>query len=238
MHRFFIKQKDIDGPLARLSGEEAHHLRTVRLKPGEKVELYDGTGNVYQAQIQSKDKAAQLIITGHTMLSRPAPELSIGQGLLKGKKMDFLLQKCTELGVKTFIPYTSRYCVVTPPKESKSDRWQKISMEACKQCGNPFPLDIKNTCLFEELLENTNQYATKLIFWEKETAGSIANFSTLSSTPSILALIGPEGGFSEEEVKMAVAAGFTSLSLGRRTLRAETATLSITSILQHLGGNL
>ncbi len=238
MHRFFIETKNIKGSQATLSGPEAHHLRTIRLSCGDTVELYDGQGGVYRAEVSEISRSVQLTIHDKETFLPSTPSLCIGQGLLKGKKMDFLLQKSTELGVASFIPFYSSHCAAPPVKSSKHDRWHKIMLEACKQSGRPIPLEIRSPVDLDDLMAEAGNYSIRIIFWEKEEETRLQDLGSLASTASIIALVGPEGGFSDEEIDRAIAAGFTPVTLGSRTLRAETATLSAITLLQFLGGNL
>lgn len=239
MHRFFIHPDDIQGGQATLAGTEAHHLRHVlRLGPGEEIELFDGSGAVYLARISRVGKEIALAITARHTAPPETPALCIAQGILKGKKMDFVVQKACELGVTTFIPFHSDHCAVPLPRDAKTFRWEKIIMEACKQCGRPIPLAVGAVADFDALLAAAAPHAGKLIFWEKETRLHLSGLPPLAGLPSIIALIGPEGGFSDAEIDKAEQAGFTSVSLGRRTLRAETAALSVMAILQYLGNKL
>ncbi len=239
MHRFFIDPADITNNQAILRDEEAHHLRKVlRLQAGAVVELLDGCGSVYQAEVGHAGHEVCLNILSLETHQPNSSRLVIGQGLLKGQKMDFLVQKANELGVAAFFPFSSDHCAVRPPKEMKRARWEKIVLESCKQCGRPLPLHLEEIRNFDALLADSTEYDKKVILWEKETALHLNDIGQLSSTPSIIALIGPEGGFSQEEVGRATAAGFIPVSLGKRTLRAETAALTAMAVLQFLGGNL
>ncbi len=239
MHRFFIDKTTITGSSAQLSGPEAHHLRNVlRLTQGTLVELYDGLGTAYQAKITELGKQVSLAIISRSCHKPTTPHLHIAQGILKGKKMDFIIQKATELGVSRFTPLDSTHTAVRPPKSSKFERWQKIMLEACKQCGRPLPLTITTTQIFNDLLNQADSSATKIIFWEKETNCTLNDFNTLDKSHSITAMIGPEGGFSDQEIEQAVKAGFIPTSMGKQILRAETASISAMAILQFLSGNL
>lgn len=222
-----------------MAGAEAHHLRTVlRLGAGADIELFDGSGGVYQARITHIGKEIELTITSQTTFAASPPLLAIAQGLLKGKKMDLLVQKANELGVTSFLPFHSDHCVAPSPKDAKLLRWDKILLESCKQCGRPIPLQVAELLSFDSVLARGGKYETKIIFWERETQNRLRDFQVVAAAGSILALIGPEGGFSIEEIDRATRAGFTPVSLGRLTLRAETATLAAMSVLQYLGGNL
>ncbi len=241
MRRFFVNRADIHGDRVLLAGAEAHHLTVVlRLTEGDQIHLFDGTGASYQARIERITKnsvEARLLATAYP--ERSQRQIHLGQGLLKGKKMDFVIQKATELGIDCVHPFTSRHCAVKHQAENRHARWQKIVLEACKQCNRPVP----PTCLpvtdFDALLAATSSFGTKLVFWEQETRGRLTDFITDNPEKQpLLFLIGPEGGFCETEIARAQNAGFSPVSLGSRTLRAETATIAASAILQYLLGNL
>lgn len=241
MPRFFVEQSDIHGSTAIIRGAEAHHLKAVlRLRPKDRISLFDGTGKIYQAEIVhiSSDTAeAAILATEQAQINRPAVHL--GQALLKGKKMDLIVQKATELGIASIYPYVSTYCTVSAPNENKADRWNRLALEACKQCGRAVPLACRPTTDFDTLLAAGGDYGTKLIFWEQETSQTLHHIlPDTQIIESALFLIGPEGGFSREEVNKATAKGFQPARLGKLTLRAETASLAAMAILQYLLGNL
>ncbi|OKY76009.1 MAG: hypothetical protein BM485_06565 [Desulfobulbaceae bacterium DB1] len=239
MHRFFIDPEDTNNNQAILRGREAHHLcKVLRLQAGAAVELLDGRGAVYQAEVAQTGHDVFLTILSREIHQPDSPSLTIAQGLLKGQKMDFLAQKANELGVTAFLPFSSDHCAVTPPKEMKRSRWEKIVLESCKQCGRPVPLQLGEVVHFNTLLAESTGYDKKIILWEKETESRLHDIGPPASSLSVIALIGPEGGFSKEEVNRAELAGFLPVSLGKRTLRAETAALSAMAVLQFLGGNL
>ncbi len=244
MRRFFIDPKDVTGSKATITGDEAHHISDVlRLKTGTAIELFDGMGKIYQARIEvfSKGRVEVVILTSgednHT-----GSHLTIGVALLTGKKMDLVMQKATELGVERISPYISCHCSVKERNPNKEERWQRIVLEACKQCNRPTPPQCRDVANLTTLLTEAEANATKIIFWEQEQSRTLTDiFSTEAEPPpptTVLALFGPEGGFSKEEIAQAVAAGFTPVSLGKRILRAETAVISGSAILQFLLGNL
>ncbi len=236
MRRFYINPGNINETRAILTGPESHHLRVVlRLEAGEKIELFDGTGAIYQAVIRDIDKKEVLLQTiSKQMAEECGPSVHFAQALLKGKKMDFLIQKATELGIEAIHPFTSLHCAVQPSYD-KTKRWEKISIEACKQCGRPKPLSCYPVCDLSQVLKKGKSHDTKLIFWEKEKAALDLVLQT--SVQSIFMLIGPEGGFSDGEVESALRQNFQPVSLGRRILRAETAAFCAMSIVQYLLGN-
>jgi 16S rRNA (uracil1498-N3)-methyltransferase len=247
MRRFFVEPDDIAGAQAFLTGQEARHIANVlRLAPGATITLFDGSGSYYEAQLvrvtptRVETRIVSItpyIDTGET--DRPALHLAIA--LLKGKKMNFLIQKSTELGVASLRPFRSQYCAVYDDAAGKIPRWQRIAREACKQCNRPKPPAVCKTADFTDLLAATGQehHDLKLIFWE-ETGGKTLQeiLGPLQQIKSSMVIIGPEGGFSSAEVEDALAAGFTAVTLGRQILRSETAAIAAISILQYKLGNL
>ena len=225
-----------------LSGPEAHHLRAVlRLSPGDRVTLLDGTGRLYKTTLTSLTKdEAEVKILKIREAERTPVVVQFGQALLKGKKMDLLVQKANELGIEVLEPFISSRCEVKIGAPEKEERWQRIILESCKQSGRALPMACRPIRAWEALLADEAAFDLNLIFWEGEEQHSLRRvFDTLAASPrSVRAFIGPEGGFSAEEIRQAEAAGFQAVSLGRRTLRAETASLAAMAILQHHFGNL
>jgi 16S rRNA (uracil1498-N3)-methyltransferase len=239
MHRFFINPLNIEGLRATLSGPEAHHLRNVlRVSTGDEVELYDGAGSIYRAAVEKNGREIELAILSRQISVPDEPSLFIAQGFLKGKKMDFLIQKATELGIAGFFPFHSAHCAVPASKEDRTSRWDKITLEACKQSGRPIPLQVTPFPDLNTLLAESEGYSCKLIFWEKEIFTRLQTLAHLSSQRSVIAVIGPEGGFADGEIDKARQSGFLPVSLGNLTLRAETACISTMAILQYLCNKL
>jgi 16S rRNA (uracil1498-N3)-methyltransferase len=248
MRRFFVAPENITGSTAVLTGPEARHIATVlRLSTGITIILFDGTGSYYEAVLTkispSRVETKIVSITPYIETAEDFhPALHLGIGLLKGKKMDLIIQKITELGVASLSPFRSRYCVAQDRTGSRISRWEKIALEACKQCNRPKPLDINSTENFKELLSDSKEeiHDLKLIFWEnKEGQKPLREiFAPLKKIRSVMILIGPEGGFSADEVGQAIDAGYEPVTMGSRVLRSETAVITAVSILQHELGNL
>ena len=249
MRRFFVNPDDISGKTAVLGGREAHHLATVlRYDVDQLIRLFDGKGKIYEARITSIDKykvEASILSSSEKQAESSIP-LHIGQALMKGKKTDTVIQKATELGVTSFHPFVSRYCISRDMTGQRgirrNERWTQIAMEACKQSNRAVPMECLPLNDFDWLIDEasySSKYDLKLIFWEEENKRTLdAIVDDIKSSESVFAIIGPEGGFSKAEVAKAVEAGFLPVSLGHRILRAETASLSAISILQYLLGNL
>jgi 16S rRNA (uracil1498-N3)-methyltransferase len=246
MRRFFVDPENITGRSAVLIGPEARHIAAVlRLAPETTIILFDGSGSYYEAQIMKISPArveARIvsIVPYIPEAEDTRPKLHLAVGLLKGKKMDFVIQKCTELGIESLHPFRAQYCAVHDATENKLSRWQKIALEACKQCNRPTPPDLYEITEYNNLLVQSNKdYDLKVLFWEDEDQNTLHEMiAATGKVLSALVIIGPEGGFSPDEAKAAIGAGFKPVTLGSRILRAETAAIAATAILQHELGNL
>jgi len=247
MRRFFIDPENISGSTAVLTGTEARHISAVlRLALETTITLFDGSGSYYEARIMkiSPAKVETKIISITPYIDEAEdkrPALHLAVGLLKGKKLDFIIQKITELGIESLHPFHSQYCAAPNTAGGKLSRWQKIAREACKQCNRPKPPDLYEVTDYKNLLfrSEKDNHDLKIIFWEDEEQNTLRETIALSSeAQSVLVLIGPEGGFSSGEVAAAIAAGFKPVTLGSRILRAETAAIAAVVILQHELGNL
>jgi 16S rRNA (uracil1498-N3)-methyltransferase len=229
--------------MAVLEDSDAHHLRAVmRLRAGDSIVLFDGSGIEYQARIRTIDsKSVQVELLSQTVSAAESRlELAIAQGLLKEKKMDELIRPLTELGVTRWIPCRAHRCVPVPDSRrmaARHARWQKIGLEALKQCRRSRPMEIDEPVHFESALELAEPYPLKLLFWENESV--LIDHSGAEMRPNgVFIMIGPEGGFEFEEVEKARAGGFKTVGLGPRILRAETATLTAATLVQFLWGDL
>lgn len=234
MHRFFIPPQAIDGDTVVLSGSQAHHLHTVlRIRAGQPVELCDGTGAVYHTEIlKCTENSVQGRITGQVIESAGTDfPLTLAQGILKGKKMDLVLQKATELGVDTLMPVLTRYCQQHGNLDRRMLRWQRIVLEACKQCGRSAPMQITPVIDLQQL--PVASYTYPLLCWEKEQQAMVGP-ELFAAPGKVLLLIGPEGGFNRQEVQFAADSGFRFVTLGPLVLRAETAAIAAVGIIQYL----
>ncbi len=238
MRRFFIHPDNIRNSIATLSGPEAHHLaRVLRMKPGMPVSLFDGTGNSYEGIIESiTEQSAVIIIHEQKKITRSGTAVHFAQALLSGKKMDLVVQKATELGIDSLHPFVSKYCTGKLEKD-KISRWERISLESCKQSGRAIPMKIHPPVEFSSIINSGCNFDSKLIFWEKEKNHG-PDIIAGGSTGRLICIIGAEGGFADEEVSLALNKGFNPVTLGSLTLRAETAAISAMAIIQFLVGNL
>jgi 16S rRNA (uracil1498-N3)-methyltransferase len=244
-HRFFIPQAQIEHPLSIITGDEVNHIKNVlRLKPGDTITLFDGTGAEYVTRIieLSSNKIAVEIIEKTDSYSESAVHINIGQAFLKEKKMDSLIRQVTELGINHWQPFFSERSIPTPdPKRlySRTQRWEKIMIEAVKQCGRSHLMQIGQAVSFSEMLKLANNADIKIIFWENAVNVLRPNTFSIDKNEirSVYSIIGPEGGFSEVEGKQAMKAGFFPVKIGPRILRAETASVAVCTLLQYLFGD-
>lgn len=238
MRRFFIEKDDIERSTVILPEDEAHHLKNVlRMETGTLVELFDGQGSIYTAVIETTTPHVSLKIRSHETAPETKPIVDVAQGILQGKKMDFLVQKATELGVGSILPFQSQHSTLRNPSQNKTNRWQKIAFEASKQCRRPYPMEIRPYVNLVDILASSSDYSLKIVLWEQEKNNSLADLPDLRNIDSLLVVIGPEGGFATKEIDNCLDASFLPVSMGSRILRAETAALSIMTILQFLAGN-
>jgi len=225
--------------LVTLTSDEARHLREVlRLKTGDDVQVFDGTGREFRAVVsQARRESAELELGAEIQPPRPESplKLTLAVALLKGEKFDLVVQKGTELGVNRFIPLVTRYADIRLRDESDASkrvtRWQRIALEAAKQCGRAVVPEINLPVSFKPLIREE-----KGCFLFAERGGSA--LSTDLRTNNFIAIVGSEGGWSDEELDQARTEGVPIVTLGGRVLRAETAAIATAVLLQHRYGDL
>ncbi len=242
---YFIQSTQITGQRVRITGDLAHHLRDVlRFSPGETFDVVDERRRRYRivAENITPDHLQAEIIAVEEPSDGPPLYLSLAQSVLKRSKMDWVVQKATEIGVAKLVPLVTERTVVRPSADRsfrQRSRWLKIAKDAAQQCGRldipamEAPIDLSR------LLACGADADLKLILWELETECTFRS-ALQADRPirSIMLVVGPEGGFSSREVTLAREAGFRVVSLGRRILRAETASISALSILQYELGDM
>jgi 16S rRNA (uracil1498-N3)-methyltransferase len=243
--RFFISKKDIAGVCCSIAGEEFQHLRRVlRLKPGDAVTLLDDGGLEHAAVIRhvSETHAQVEVLRSYQPERESSLKLTLSLALTKGEKTDWVVEKATEMGVQTIIPFVSTHTVPKldeSKKQRRMERWQKIALSAVKQCGRTRVPAILPLTDFYQLLGQAGSDSLKLFFWEQETDRTLRQIHASSPDSSaIFVVIGPEGGFSSAEAALAIEHGFQSIHLGRRVLRAETAAIAAVALVQFLWGDL
>jgi len=195
----------------------------LRLKPGDRIKLFDGTGFEYEGVIR-KMSAAKVdveILNKVRATVRSGTQIMVAQAFLKEKKMDDLVRKLRELGVAKWIPFFSQRSIARPDASrlaGRSRRWHRIAAEALKQCRRIDLPEIAEAFSFEEVLEFSKTCDLKIVFWEDESTPLRKDIQSneKNSIKRILLMLGPEGGFTRKEIEMAVHSGFVVAGLGPR----------------------
>ncbi len=225
MHRFFIPPEWIYGDTVILQGAVAHQIKNVlRMQPGAQIVVMDDTGAEYEVALVAVEKTEvrAAVIEKHLARGEPVTAITLYQCMLKKDNFEWVLQKCTEIGVSCFVPVISARTVVQQVKDNKLMRWERIIIEAAEQSGRGRVPKLDEPVDFKQAISEANKFDRTLIPWEQESARTLRD----ALTPDLrrLALfIGPEGGFDEHEIALAVATDMIPVTLGSRILRAETA---------------
>lgn len=243
MRRFFLEEIDETAKIVEVTGEEFIHLKKVlRLGPGDDAAIFNGKGLELFGRIESIGQRSAIIsIEGRSEKTvESALDLALLQGLLKGDRPEFIVQKATELGLTGICFYTTARTVPRVDgegAEKKLLRWKKAAIEAAKQCGRTTLPRITLATGLKEAVQGS-EAELKLLLWEKEGTASLGDRLEGRSPRSAALLIGPEGGLSEDEALLAERAGFLKAGMGPRILRAETAAVAAAAIVQYAFGGL
>lgn len=244
-HRFHIPANVWNPQNPVLTGAEAHHATDVlRLREGDAVVVFDGRGAEQAARISGIGKDQVTLSPGPVAKSAPLPcQIALGQAIPKGKNMEWIVQKATELGASAIFPVLSERTIVRLEKEeaeSKRDKWQRVAVEACKQSGQNFLPEVSLPVSMEDLLvRHAKGYELVIIASLQPGARHLKALleehqSMRGQLPkSVLILIGPEGDFTPAEINRALSGGAQPMSLGPIVLRTETAALYSLSVLAH-----
>jgi len=245
--RFFAPPDAFSRDTVHLDSDEARYLREVlRLKPGEQVFVFNGEGKEFQCTIEEARRDSSLLkVVSEIEPARPESplRLTLALALLKGEKFDLVVQKATELGVTTITPVTTKLADIRLRDQSDAKkrvvRWQRIALEAAKQSGRAVLPEVANPVAFAECVSKTPTSSVRLMFSERD-GGLLLQVVESRNEPvhAVTALVGSEGGWTDEELGSAREAGWEVITLGGRTLRAETAAIAATTLVQHLFGDL
>lgn len=241
MSRIFLQEAIADTDTIAITGENARYLSTVlRSIPGDTIIITDRNYNSFSAQISSvTKKVVTVTLVSQLSFDTESPlQIALLQGLLKGTKMDFVIQKATELGVSKIIPVVTERSQIRQTR--KLVRWKKIAEEASRQsCRNAVPR-ILPVIDFAKLFTGNRKITKRgILFWEEGGGESVSSLMKKFEKHGAISLfVGPEGGFTEREVKTASGEGFHKATFGKRILRAETAALTAVSIIQYELGDL
>lgn len=238
MRRFHAPIKEFaDGPVT-LDEDETRHLRDVlRLKIGDEVAVFDGDGNEFLCRIEAisrKETTAGIIKRVDAAAPESPLDLTLASVAIPGDRYDLIVQKAVELGVNTFIPLASiRSEIKLKDLPKKLIRWRRIALDAAKQCGRARIMTIGEPQNVAEFL-NLSHGSSKMFFSEREGT----KLPTVEKTDALLAVIGPKGGWDDTEIETARRNDFEIVTLGGRIMRAETAAIALTAILQNRFGDI
>jgi len=246
MHKFFVPKNSIDGNNAVIEGEDVKHIyKVLRLQVGDKVSVNNSEGKEYVGEIIFIDKnAVNINLLEESAINNESPiEVYLYQGMPKSTKMDLIVQKNTELGVKAITPIiTERVVVKTELKEFKKvERWNRIALEACKQCKRSLIPKINVPIEFDNLLEELKKMDLVVVPYENQEGYGIKKLVKnieKDKTNKVAIVIGPEGGFEDGEILKLREIGSEIVTLGPRILRTETAGFTCLSLIMYELGDL
>lgn len=236
MTRIFVRNSLKDLKTFIPDPDDCHYLlQVLRMRQGEEFCVVDAEGTVYNAVITSvgkKELEAELISqqdTSHEMKAK----ITLYQSVSKGERMDLTIQKSVELGVTKIVPVLSDRCVVKlDGKSGKSDRWQKIALEAARQSGRDIVPEVTEPVKFADAVKNCDE-DIKIIPWEEARDETLKDILSKTNEGSIAVFIGPEGGFDSSEADLAIANGIKPVTLGPRILRTETAGPAVLAMINY-----
>jgi 16S rRNA (uracil1498-N3)-methyltransferase len=235
-HRFHVNDLS-DGKRVPLPPETVHHLRVLGLAEGSEVVLFDGTGLEVLARIESLSRAdARALVLRRTRLSREAAiEVTLACAVPRGPRMDTLVRACAELGVVRLVPLITRRSVAKPAEagrpSQKMDRWRKISVSASEQSGRNRIMSVESPTAFADFLQRTRDFDLAVVLSPDESAPTLpALLARHEQISSLVVLVGPEGGFTEEESALALGHGVETARLTRSILRVETACIAAAAV--------
>jgi 16S rRNA (uracil1498-N3)-methyltransferase len=237
-----------DGASVALSSEESRHLRDVlRLRAGDEAHVFDGEGREFACVVgETRGREATLEVRARVEPQRAESplDLTLGVALLKGEKFDLVVQKATELGVARIVPMLTVRADVRPRDKRDNvrrvERWRRLALEAAKHSGRARVPSVTEPVVFDPFIKGAaGDGELRILFAERGGVGlDSISFESESSPAAITALVGPEGGWDGEEIELAREHGWKIITLGGRTLRAETAAIVVTTLLQNLFGDL
>lgn len=242
MYHFFVEPMQIGPTHICVSGTDVNHIKNVlRMKPGEELAVSDGCGSTYTCAIEELD-AEQVnlrIIHVEEASTELKASITLFQGLPKGDKMEWIIQKCVELGVNRIVPVNTRRSIVKlddKKADAKVRRWNTIAEGAAKQSGRAIVPDVASVMNYSQALELAKNMDVVMIPYEHamDMEHTRNVLRSVQAGQSVGIFIGPEGGFEEAEVEQAMAAGASSVTLGRRILRTETAGMAVLAMLVFL----
>ncbi|WP_309123029.1 16S rRNA (uracil(1498)-N(3))-methyltransferase [Paenibacillus sp.] len=248
MQRYFVTPDNMLEDKAIVRGDDAHHLmRVMRAAPGDKVIVSDGANRECLAEVVElyKENVLLKLLEERPMEGEPKLDVWIAQSLPKGDKLETVIQKGTEIGATAFLPFASARTIVQydAKKEAKRlDRWRKIAKEAAEQAHRSKVPDVRDAMRWSDVLSAAERAQLALLCYEKESGRQLKDaLREAKLDPArgpVLVIVGPEGGFTEEEAAEAERRGCVAVSLGRRILRTETAGLVAAACILYESGEM
>lgn len=243
MPKFFVSKEQIKDGLIIITGEDAGHIsRVLRMGAGDSLVACDGCGFDYDTRIESisKSEIAVRIENIHRCEAEPHTEIVLYQCLPKKGKMEYIIQKNTELGVLKIVPVFSKRCVAKPTDKptDKLERWQRVAQEAAKQSGRGVIPIVCATISFEEAVKQMSVMRKSIMLYENEQNVTLKQVIGNDGITQIGILIGPEGGFDDFEAELALKNSIPTVSLGKRILRTETAGAAVVPIIMYSQGDI
>jgi 16S rRNA (uracil1498-N3)-methyltransferase len=230
MPRFFVENRQIDGDIINIVGDDARHIaRALRMAVGDEVTVSDGSGTVFECQLTKiRDDICECRVIKSAEAASESPiSITLFMAFPKGDKLETVVQKAVELGVSRIVPFESSRCIKRPKAEKidkQTQRYTRIAHEAAKQCGRAILPTVAEPLSFDEMLNEAAMCELTLFCYEGDGAMSLRVLLEERAAPKTLGVIvGSEGGFSETEAEMCASRGFATVNLGPRIMRCETA---------------
>lgn len=235
--RFFVGKVHASGDETDIVGSDAHKIRDVlRLQSGDSIEVIDSAAHAFAATLEIKrDRVRAQLVAPLQAVPSARIQVDVAQGLPKGQKLDFIVEKLTELGVASLLPFQSERAIVRDLSTLKLERLRRLARTAAQQSGRLDVPRISSSLIFDELLTHFSEYDRVLFAWEVAQNQRLCDVlpDVLAGANRLLLVIGPEGGFSHSEAEAAAAAGGHLISLGPRILRCETAALVLLALVNY-----
>lgn len=245
MRRFFTEPENISGNTAVILEDAAHITKVLRMAVGDEILIFDGGGSEYTARLTAlgTDRCEAEIISSEVSRQEPSVRVTIYQGLPKTGKMESIIQKSVELGAYSIVPVAMDRCVSRldggKKEQEKLKRWNKVAVEAAKQCGRGILPKVEPPLSFTEAVERLRETEVAIMPYEElghMGVSSLKNVLQSSDAAEIGVIIGPEGGFSDKEAELASAGGISLVGLGKRILRTETVSCAVLAAIMYERG--
>ncbi len=255
MQKFIITKIKKFPCSANITGQDAKHIfKVLRKKKSDKIAITDGRGKDYNSIVinAAPDIIQIKLLEQFDSITESPIDITLCSGMLKNRKMDFIIKHVTQLGIQKWVPFFCERSIPSPNKKKdgktkqkmgkqkmgkQNKRWESIAKESLKQCNRSYIPQISEPSNFQTIMKQFQNHDLKIAFWE-QSQHKIKLLQKNIYPKKIVILIGPEGGFSENEILLAKEKGFLSYSLGPRILRAETASISACTLIQHLFGDI